>query len=100
MEGYVYIEQANGAVEVVQIYETIEEAQRRLFNSLQEYVMEHSELRRSLEENARTLYEEPSQRAIIQMLYGLDHDEVALTVSAYEDLDWREGTEFHIYTCT
>jgi len=100
MEGYVYIEQANGAVEVVQIYETIEEAQRRLFNSLQEYVMEHSELRRSLEENARTLYEEPDGQAIIQFLYGLDHQEVGLTVNAYEDMDWRESTEFHVFACS
>jgi len=100
MEGYVYIEQTDGAVEVVQVYASIEEAQRRLFNALQEYIAQRPDFRKSLEENARTLYDQPDGQAIIQFLYGLDHGEVALTVEAYENLDWREGTEFHIYTCT
>ena len=100
MEGYVYIEQANDAVEVVQIYETIEEAQRRLFNALQEYIAQRPEFRKCMEDAARMSFDQPDGQAIIQFLYGLDHDEVALTVGAYEQMDWREGTEFHIYACS
>ena len=100
MEAFVYIEQVDGSVEVVQVYETIEEAQRRLFNSITEYIAQHPEFRKSLEENARTLYEEPDGQAIIQFLYGLDHQEVGLTVNAYEDMEWRESTEFHVFACS
>jgi len=97
MEAFVYIEQVDGAVEVVQVYASTEEAQRRLFNCLQEYLTERPELRRCMEEAAR---DHRAGQSIIQFLYGLDHNEVALTVNAYQNMDWREGTEFHVYACS
>ena len=100
MEAFVYIEQVDGSVEVVQVYETIEEAQRRLFNCLQEYVTERPDFRKCMEDAARMSFDQPDGQAIVQFLYGLDHDEVALTVGAYEDLDWRESTEFHVFACS